>query len=67
MGEGGLMKIVAINGSHTGRAGNTNIMVSALLKGAQEAGAEILLEQNFIPDEIYIQEVKKSVDSMVKK
>ncbi|MDF2564193.1 MAG: NADPH-dependent reductase [Massilibacillus sp.] len=34
------MKIVAINGSHKGKAGNTNIMVNAFLKGAQEAGAE---------------------------
>lgn len=34
------MKIVAINGSHIGRAGNTNIMVTALLKGAQAMGAE---------------------------
>jgi multimeric flavodoxin WrbA len=34
------MKIVAINGSHTGKAGNTDIMVTAFLKGAQSAGAE---------------------------
>jgi putative NADPH-quinone reductase len=34
------MKIAVVNGSHRGKSGNTNIMVSALLKGAQEAGAE---------------------------
>jgi multimeric flavodoxin WrbA len=40
VGEGGLMKVVVINGSHKGKDGNTNIMVSAFLKGAYEAGAE---------------------------
>lgn len=35
------MKIVAINGSHRGKNGNTNVMVSAFLKGAEMAGAEI--------------------------
>lgn len=34
------MKIAVINGSHQGRNGNTNIMVSAFLKGATEAGAD---------------------------
>ncbi|CQR75189.1 Putative NAD(P)H-dependent FMN-containing oxidoreductase YwqN [Sporomusa ovata DSM 2662] len=34
------MKIAVINGSHHGRNGNTNIMVSAFLKGAKESGAE---------------------------
>jgi putative NADPH-quinone reductase len=34
------MKIVAINGSHKGKSGNTDIMLTAFLKGAQEAGAE---------------------------
>lgn len=34
------MKIVAINGSHRGKNGNTDIMVEAFLKGAQDAGAE---------------------------
>lgn len=34
------MKIVAINGSHKGRGGNTDVMVTAFLKGAQAAGAE---------------------------
>ena len=34
------MKIVAVNGSHKGRAGNTAVMVDALLKGARLAGAE---------------------------
>lgn len=34
------MKIVVINGSHKGKNGNTNIMISAFLKGAQDAGAE---------------------------
>lgn len=34
------MKIAVINGSHRGRNGNTNSMVAAFLKGAEEAGAE---------------------------
>lgn len=34
------MKIAVINGSHRGKNGNTNIMVTAFLKGAREAGAE---------------------------
>lgn len=34
------MKVVVINGSPRGRDGNTNVMVSAFLKGAREAGAE---------------------------
>jgi multimeric flavodoxin WrbA len=34
------MKIIAINGSHKGKNGNTDEMVKAFLKGAQEAGAE---------------------------
>lgn len=34
------MKIVAINGSPKGINSNTNVIVSSLLKGAQEAGAE---------------------------
>ena len=36
------MKIIAINGSPRGKASNTNMMVTAFLKGAQEAGAEII-------------------------
>lgn len=36
------MKFVAINGSHKGRAGNTDIMVTSFLKGVQAAGAEIV-------------------------
>ena len=35
------MKIIAINGSHKGKNGNTDVMVRAFLKGAEEAGAEI--------------------------
>lgn len=34
------MKIVAVNGSHKGRAGNTAVMVDAFLRGARLAGAE---------------------------
>jgi Multimeric flavodoxin WrbA len=34
------MKIVAVNGSHTGKGGNTAAMVAAFLKGAEAAGAE---------------------------
>lgn len=34
------MKLVAINGSPKGKTSNTNVMVSAFLKGAQTAGAE---------------------------
>lgn len=34
------MKIAAVNGSHKGKTGNTNIMVSNFLKGAEQAGAE---------------------------
>lgn len=36
------MKITAINGSPHGKEGITNIMVSTFLKGAQEAGAEVV-------------------------
>jgi multimeric flavodoxin WrbA len=35
-----LMKIVAVNGSHKGKAGNTDIMVTVFLQGAEDAGAE---------------------------
>ena len=34
------MKIVVINGSPKGRKGNTNVVVSSLLKGAEAAGAQ---------------------------
>jgi hypothetical protein len=34
------MKITAINGSPKGREGNTNVMVTAFLKGAEKAGAK---------------------------
>ncbi|MBP2642717.1 MAG: NADPH-dependent reductase [Firmicutes bacterium] len=34
------MRLVAVNGSPKGRESNTQVMVSALLKGAREAGAE---------------------------
>lgn len=34
------MKFVAINGSHRGSSGNTNIMITAFFKGVQAAGAE---------------------------
>ncbi len=36
------MKIVAINGSPKGRDSNTNVMITAFLEGAQEAGAKTL-------------------------
>jgi Multimeric flavodoxin WrbA len=36
------MKIIAINGSPRGKTSNTNVMVTAFLKGAQESGAEII-------------------------
>lgn len=36
------MKIIAINGSHKGKLGNTDLIVTAFLKGAQDAGAEIV-------------------------
>ena len=35
------MKIIAINGSHEGKNGNTDAMVTAFLKGAEGAGGEI--------------------------
>jgi hypothetical protein len=34
------MKFVAVNGSHKGRAGNTNILLTAFFKGVQATGAE---------------------------
>jgi len=34
------MKIIAINGSPKGKASNTNVMVTAFLKGAQASGVE---------------------------
>jgi multimeric flavodoxin WrbA len=35
------MKITVFNGSHRGRGGNTDLMVTELLAGAAEAGAEV--------------------------
>jgi len=35
------MKIVSINGSPRGKLSNTNLMVSAFMKGAKDSGAEI--------------------------
>ncbi len=34
------MKIVAVNGSHKGRAGNTAVMIDAFLRGARQGGAD---------------------------
>lgn len=39
------MRIVAINGSSKGGASNTNVVLNALLKGAQDAGAETITVQ----------------------
>ena len=36
------MKIIVVNGSPKGKAGNTNVMVNSFLKGAQEAGVETI-------------------------
>jgi hypothetical protein len=61
------------------QVGELSYVISNYMQLLEEAGREIvinmrlsegtkkLLEQNFICDEIYIQEVKKYVDSMLKK
>ena len=43
------MKMLAINGSPRGAAGNTEVILQAFLEGAREAGAEVMSRRSSSP------------------